>query len=255
MKVTFLVGTPGCFGSEVNVYSAKANSWKRINKNLPDLIDIKTQFGIFVSNALHWFVTGKNGSTIPELIVSIDLVTEDLCEIPLPEYEKAGHVVMFLDVLKGSLCLTCNYIEGFASSSRVDIWMMKEYGVTDSWTKLFTVKPSKTIGTFLFVTPVAYLKSGDQVILNQQCQKFITYDLRRKRAKNVRISGLPERFRAQSCFGSLVRVNGGWDQENEGGKKKKKKKNTDQKQENKKKDSNRKQSSDDFLSKGFKLVL
>lgn len=249
VKITFLAGNP--FDSEVKVYSAKANSWKRINKAFPYFIDLKTQYGVYASNALHWFVAGKYPSHIPELVVGIDLVTGEYREIPLPEYDKADNsVFMFLDVLGGSLCLTCNYVKKTVSSYRVDIWVMKEYGVRDSWTKMFTVKPSKAIGTFLFVTPVAYLKSGEQVILNQECERFITYDLQRKKAKNLRISGLPERFRAQACVGSLVGLNGGWDGENESGKKK----NTDQKQGNKKKDLNRKQR-DDFLSKGFKLVL
>lgn len=82
---------------------------------------------------------------------------------------------------------------------RVDIWLMREYGVKASWIKLFSVEPSQAIDTYNFVTPVAYFRSSDQVVLLQDGQRFISFDLRKGRVKEVRVSGLLERFTTQSC--------------------------------------------------------
>lgn len=120
---------------------------------------------------------------------------------------------------------------------RVDVWLMREYGVKQSWIKLFSVEPSQAIDTYNFVTPEAYFRSSDQVLLHQDGQRFISFDLRKGRAKKVRVSGLLKRFTTQSCVGSLVELGDGWDEAAKSGKKEK-----DEKQQgNKKQDRDKKQ--------------
>ncbi|EXB82447.1 F-box protein [Morus notabilis] len=203
------------FESDIAVYTTKTDSWRSSKIFLPYLIDLKTPNGVLLGNALHWVASKQpQKSDSSESIVAFDLVTEQYIEIPKPEYWKNGYVEMFLDVLGSSLCVTCNYfmeiIVDMFWSRRVDIWVMKEYGVKGSWNKMFTVEPSEAIGIFGYLVPFAYLKSGDQVILHTN-ERFILYDLRRKRAKNVSIRGLPEHFGMFSCMASLVELNGGWD--------------------------------------------
>jgi hypothetical protein len=52
----------------------------------------------------------------------------------------------------------CNYGNDF-----VDAWVMKEYGLKESWNKLFEVSQSSLNRKFGHMMPLAYSKSGDEV--------------------------------------------------------------------------------------------
>ncbi|XP_042515312.1 F-box protein CPR1-like [Macadamia integrifolia] len=66
-------------------------------------------------------------------IGSFDLTDEEYQEMPSPDidYDFAEDMMflMKVGVLGGQLCLVCNFRFG------VEIWMMKDYGVRDSWVK------------------------------------------------------------------------------------------------------------------------
>ncbi|EXB41581.1 F-box protein [Morus notabilis] len=231
------------FDSEVKVYSAKSNTWKRI-RDFPYYLRYKHGFGVLSNNALHWVVSRKPLSDVSNLVFAVDLVTEEYREVPLPEFEgESFH--MNVEVLGGSLCLLCNYVsddpnaDWGSGSDHVDMWMMKEYGVRESWTKFCTVVPSDGIGPFNYVLPIAYLKSGNQVLMNKNGEKFVVYDLESKKAWDKKISGVPHHLETCLCVGSLVRLDGdnepfGWKLGGEDKKKKKKKKKKNKKKKNKK---------------------
>lgn len=67
-------------------------------------------------------------------IVSLDLGKETYGEVLQPEYAE-GCKTLTLGVLGELLCAVCNYHE----SRVVDVWVMKVYGVKDSWTKLVCI--------------------------------------------------------------------------------------------------------------------
>ncbi|XVE78909.1 hypothetical protein DITRI_Ditri14bG0015700 [Diplodiscus trichospermus] len=190
------------FESEVMVYSLKTNSWRRI-KDFPFYLKYKRGYGILAKNALHWVVSKKPESDTKSFVVAFDLGTEEYRVVELPDgLDEEFH--MNVKALGGYLCMVANYWEVHV----VDIWMMKEYGVKESWTKLLTVKEPEVISDFEFVLPLAYSKNGDKVLLNQDDYKFVWYDLKSKRVKNVRIRGAPESFEAEMFVGSLVPLNG-----------------------------------------------
>ncbi|XWS18124.1 hypothetical protein CRYUN_Cryun32bG0015000 [Craigia yunnanensis] len=59
--------------------------------------------------------------------------SENYREVPQPEY-KDKRFQLNVGVLGGCLCTIANY-----GDVRVDLWVMKEYGVKESWTRLFSV--------------------------------------------------------------------------------------------------------------------
>lgn len=216
-----LTGSHGDFDSDVKIYSSNANAWKMYKRNFPYCLSIKKWrwYGVFVGSALHWVVLRKPGFDFADLILAFDLVTEEYHDqlVPLPEYEMC-HDYEFVDislgVLGGSLCLVCNYINDpllMTLSFRVDVWVMRQYGVKESWNMMFSIEPTRAIGiTFNFVTVVGYFKSYDQVILHLDNSGFMLYDLQKKKAKKLSNFRLPFAFGTQSCVGSLVGLNGGW---------------------------------------------
>lgn len=88
---------------------------------------------MLVGSALHWVVSRKPESDTANLVAAFDLTTEEYLLVPQPEFSsKDFH--MNIGELEGCLCILCNYIQ-----KRVDVWVMKDYGVKESWTKLFSV--------------------------------------------------------------------------------------------------------------------
>ncbi|KAK8506327.1 hypothetical protein V6N12_034064 [Hibiscus sabdariffa] len=210
------------FCSEVKVYSLRTNSWRRI-KDFPFYLKYKRVYGVLANNALHWVVSKKPESDTQSFVVAFDLGTEEYRVVELPECLEEGFH-MNVKSMGGSLCLIANYWEVHV----VDIWVMKEYGVKESWAKLVSVKRSKVTSRFDFVLPLAISKNGDRVLLDIDNNKFVWYDLRSKKVKKVRIEGVPRAFEAEMLVESLVPLNGNGAMINkkDQGKEKQKKKNT-----------------------------
>ncbi|XP_058196896.1 F-box protein CPR1 [Rhododendron vialii] len=220
------------FVSFVKVYSMKSNSWGRI-QDFPYCHPYKWRCGVFVGSALHWIVRRMPEDTA-NLIAAFDLTNEDYKLVPQPEFsDNTFH--MYIAELGGCLCILCNY-----DPARFEVWVMKDYGVKESWIKLFSIAQPEEIRSLDFVVPVAYSKSGCEVLLVQEHYKLVSYDLEHKTIKKINILGIPNEFDLAVCVESLVPLNGGGKTygKNQGHEREKKKKKRD-----------------DFLSKGFKLVL
>ncbi|KAJ0016551.1 hypothetical protein Pint_09539 [Pistacia integerrima] len=207
------------FGYEVKVYSLKTNSWRKIS-NLPKYLRYLFQFfyhlmfrrgyGVLASGSLHWVAPRRLELVdVPNLIVAFDLVKEEFRELSLPDYGDESDNInknfqLDVGVLEGSLCVVCYRDQVYA-----DVWMMKEYGVKESWTKLFAVKRPGTMNCLAFLRPLAYSKEGDKVLVEVNGEKLLWYDLEKKRLRSVRINGGPDSFGAEMCVGSLVPLNDG----------------------------------------------
>lgn len=216
------------FENEVKVFSLKQNSWRRI-QDFPYYLRYKRSWGILANGALHWVVSRKPESDPSNVIAAFDLASEEYRLVPQPDYLDTNFH-MNVDVLRGCLCVLCNYVEVC-----VDVWMMKDYGVKESWTKLFSISQPQVIRSFEYVLPLAYSKSGSEVLLEQDGKKLVWYDLKANRVKNVRIRGLPGHFEGQICVGSLVPLKGDSgidDKKQQAGNKKKKKKKQKKKRNN-----------------------
>ncbi|XP_062015392.1 F-box protein CPR1-like [Rosa rugosa] len=107
-------------GKEMHIFSSKANIWKRAESPL----DSDIQYGGTLSNeALHWFdILG---------ILAFDLAKEEFRRFPLPILDGDFRG---LRVFGDCLCAF--------DFENLDLWVMKEYSVADSWTKLFKLKVS-----------------------------------------------------------------------------------------------------------------
>ena len=121
------------------VYTLSSDSWKKVV--------ISLTIGIFlwhqnyhlpaplVSGALHWMA--QNRGVGSRVILSFDVNSETLRKLALPKY--STHASPLIGLFKGKLALsTWEYNYG-NSDFRYCIWMMKEYGVVESWNKLFVI--------------------------------------------------------------------------------------------------------------------
>lgn len=83
-----------------------------------------------------------------------------------------------------------------------NVWVMKEYGVKESWTKLFTLRQAN-VGP-LCSTPIVYSKERDELLLRKEGDSngFFWFSLESKTLKSV--DHLFASHDVSVCVGSLV---------------------------------------------------
>ncbi|XP_058753567.1 F-box protein CPR1-like [Vicia villosa] len=222
------------FDSHVKIYTMRTDVWKTLT-SMPYALCCARTMGVYLSGALHWVVTRDLEPESLDLIVAFDLRFEVFREVKLPG-SVDGKLDMDVAVLRGMLCMVENRgKDGF------DVWVMREYGLGESWCKLFSVEQPRDVKLIKSLKPLGYSKNGDKVLFEQDSKKLCWYNLASKDLSWVRISGMPNNIEGTVCMGSLVppillRRNV----------QSKKPKSVDEKNKKKR---------DDFLSKGFKLTL
>ncbi|XP_061988801.1 F-box protein CPR1-like [Rosa rugosa] len=126
---------------EVEIFSMRANIWKRIEASIESVIQGE---GVLLNEALHWL----DDLNVPEpVIFALDLVKEEFRKIQLPNFMGDGKDFRHLEVVYGGRLLVSRYIPCARDTFRyVDFWVMEEYGVCQSWTKLFDYEVSHKPG-------------------------------------------------------------------------------------------------------------
>ncbi|KAK3012804.1 hypothetical protein RJ639_008031 [Escallonia herrerae] len=175
-----------CIDSEARVYSLKSNSWSRIPSCAYRYPDRKI-WARQVKDAVHTIGTKGFICEGDRVIVAFKAGTKEFSVVP--KMEKC-YTDVSVDVLEGCLCLLGGY-----GQYCTDVWVMTDYGVKESWTRLFTIGP-----------PVVGLTRG--VAVNFNDKKLIWYDLRRKSVRDVPVRGLPSICCAEVYVKSLVSLDG-----------------------------------------------
>ncbi|AES64642.2 putative F-box domain-containing protein [Medicago truncatula] len=179
--------------SHLTLFSSKTNSWKTL-PDMPYILYYTLTMGVFVENSLHWIMTPKLDGLQPCLIAAFNLSLEIFNEVPLPdEIISNESFKISIAVLGGCLCLPVNY-----QTTKIDVWVMKEYGCRDSWCKHFTLVKS----CLDFLRPLGYCSDGSKVLLEIDCKKLFWYDLKSEQISYV--EGIPNLDDTMICVGSLV---------------------------------------------------
>jgi F-box interacting protein len=162
LKIIKFVGLK--YDRRSKVYSMKANSWRRLEDQLPykERFTISSPQPVFTNGAFHWLVESITGA---RTLLTMDLTTEKFEVQTLPfKLHSLGNLV----VLEGSLC-----VSAYTQARDIDFWMMKEYGVTSSWSRLCMVP-----ATFFYRQPLAISRDGKKVLLEDD--KLFWYDIKKK---------------------------------------------------------------------------
>ncbi|MCD9641734.1 hypothetical protein HAX54_028161 [Datura stramonium] len=165
--------------NEVKVYSLKANSWKGIKSFHSGYV--YSNSGVLVNGVVHWDTRPHpdfNGCH--HSIVSFDLATEKQGKLDLPSYHE--HEDVHWDLMSSgdqSLFGFCHC----ESQGEVDIWVMKEYGVEESWTKFASVAYYVIPG--IFYLPLYINKDGDVLLINGQ--SLVLFNTRNNMCKDLQI--------------------------------------------------------------------
>ncbi|KAE8717547.1 hypothetical protein F3Y22_tig00110044pilonHSYRG00165 [Hibiscus syriacus] len=145
------------YKSIVDVYSSRTNRWRRIH-DFP--FRVSRNEGVkHVDGTLNWSVYGSRKAGFPFTIISLDLARETYDEVMQPCYGGGGVGERTLGVLDGCLCVLCHHACSYA-----DVWVMKEYGKTASWTKLITISYAQHLRFCTHCTP-SFTSVSDEILL------------------------------------------------------------------------------------------
>ncbi|GMI79444.1 hypothetical protein like AT3G06240 [Hibiscus trionum] len=136
-----IVGFMGDYGSVANLYlfSLNQNCWKEVTAILPNYSfePLYRRQLPFANGAVHWFGYKENNAGVCNyVILGFDLSSEATFVINLPE-SLTGFCPCELPIMKyGESSIAASLTQVFGELH--ELWVMKEYGVVESWTKVLT---------------------------------------------------------------------------------------------------------------------
>ncbi|KAL2932419.1 F-box protein CPR1 [Bienertia sinuspersici] len=156
----------------VRVFSMKENSWRCVENNTDIFIsDIRVRgiisnCEIIHNNLLHWLPKFLIGTQTNRRIACFDLRNEQWgADLELPEFNEYNCRFACLGIVDGCLCL---FVGNYDITSANNVWIMKEYGVQESWTKF-----SIDVPHHCYRGPYFGHEKGSVEMLDNTSKKFV----------------------------------------------------------------------------------
>ncbi|KAM5580274.1 F-box/kelch-repeat protein [Rosa sericea] len=124
----------------VVVFMLKRGSWRKLER-LNRYFGVR-RVGCLVNETLHWVLKEEeDGRLITSRIVSFDLAEEKFHEIPFP-HPPNPNGFLIAEVGNPCNCLTLVFQTVYRDvEGTLKMWVMKEYGVKESWTEVLNISP------------------------------------------------------------------------------------------------------------------
>ncbi|XP_021764595.1 uncharacterized protein LOC110729182 [Chenopodium quinoa] len=184
---------------EVRIYSLRANQWyiHHILGCIYDKMMWDSPGAVINNNVVHWMfwnclerkpqVRGFNLSSLEwtDYLALPDLTGSGKKGYSSDDDSRSsyGYIpddFVVIGVVDECLCLVTRICPEF---DNVYVWLMKEYGVEESWTKLFNITEASIVGPLLSA-PLACSEGGDAVLLRRENEgDLCCYNLREKTIK------------------------------------------------------------------------
>lgn len=191
---------------EVEVYSLSTGSWRSVGSVAPPYYMVEfTWSQAFVNGAVHWIAYDKcvEGG-FRNLVVSFDMGDEVFREIMLPN-ALASELVTNLCIHAVGGSLAALKYNNQLETTPCCVWVMKEYGVPESWTKLFTIDlPGMLKKTVAF-------RDNGEVILSLRNNALVSYDTNSGQSKDLDIIGNIRSFYVDTYMETLILLKEGLD--------------------------------------------
>lgn len=173
--------SPDCTDMFVSIYSLRYNSWRNLQNSPYDHAVGHLISGVLINENLHWLTSTRPGYS--STIVAFSLANEEFTEIELPDaIDDNTAVFNELGVLGGKLVL-------FGYQVGNDLWVMDEYGVGESWTKV-SIHREETDP----IKCVCLIEGSHGYIVLGEEDRVVIYNEDERRCRDVRIIGGPSEF-------------------------------------------------------------
>lgn len=168
---------------KVEIYSLATNSWRRIGTNA-GYYAIQKSSSAYVNGAVHWFAS-RTGGLSSNVVLSFDFGTEKFGEILAPNFDREGtnNLQVSADVLRGLLILIVHYVKDFDMVESCCIWVMREYGVAESWTMNYSIVPQGSISRSLCIA------NDNALLMLMSGREVVSYDFDQLQFKHIGFVG------------------------------------------------------------------
>ncbi|OMO75818.1 hypothetical protein COLO4_25859 [Corchorus olitorius] len=206
--------SPSELCSKVHVLTIGNGSWRNVGAINHRFFWQPSNSKVIANGRLHWISRPYNNErySFASLLVSFDLETEQFQDVPKPDCCNIDYCFHHhLMILRGCLSLSAY------QTRELGIWVMKEYGVKESWIKEFNIGTyfPRAVKESIFprnpivfpdtsVQVICSLKSGE-ILLEYRCRLLVLYDPQQGTFKELTILEIPESewFKTIVHFGSL----------------------------------------------------
>lgn len=128
----------GSYKTRCGIYTLGTNRWRSLGHVAFSLCC--HQNGILVSGNLHWLAYDEKDDDANDFVCTFDL-EQELFQLTASA-PRAGGILAYrsLGMLEGCLCMCDN------TDSKIVIWVMKNYGMKESWSKEIIISDSDLCG-------------------------------------------------------------------------------------------------------------
>ncbi|PIA31554.1 hypothetical protein AQUCO_04900094v1 [Aquilegia coerulea] len=182
--------------SEVMVYTLGTDSWKVID-GAPYSICCTSPLPSFEN--IHWAAKKNPDYLELDSIVCFNLVSEKISETQFPK--RVGKIIR-AGVLGGCLSILCRTEE-----NQAEVWVMKDYGINESWTKVISINHMTVIRSVDQLEVLCYSMNGN-VLMKSRYSDLVSYDPYLEESRTLEIKGAPINWDPTVIYvGSLVSLN------------------------------------------------
>ncbi|XP_073039081.1 F-box protein At3g07870-like [Primulina eburnea] len=168
-----------------DVYTLGSDTWRRI-ENAP--WPKHKSFEPLLNDALHWIT---NSHKPCELISSFDLAEETFKFVPPPAHFSLQYMDRIssinMGVLKNCLCICYIY-----KDTVFEAWLMREYGVKESWTRKFSIDmkfyDQMSFEDLQLQRPIKFLNNGDLWFISRT-NSLVSFSPTKRTFKKLRPMG------------------------------------------------------------------
>ncbi|XP_059661225.1 F-box/kelch-repeat protein At3g06240-like isoform X1 [Cornus florida] len=184
---------------EVDVYELSTGVWRSSGSAAPPYYTNMGHWShVFVNGASHWVAFEPGVEQNRNLILSFDMGSEVFIEMILPDSVANVCKLNLSIALFGESLSLFHYDDNIWSTDKsCCIWVMKEYGVEGSWTKLFTVDLggiNKVLG---------FRKTGE-VLVEKSDGELVSYDPKSEDEVEIGICSYKSSLHLDTYMESLV---------------------------------------------------
>ncbi|CAL5336322.1 unnamed protein product [Camellia sinensis] len=183
--------------AKAKIYTIGEGLWRNI-ESVPYYLT-NHSFNSFVNGAVHWLNCAGDS---PDFICCFDFDSEQFRVVPEPP--EFGLHKEFPDHIRLGVLRDCLSICDFFSPLRIDIWLMKDYGIKESWSKELVIESGiGKSGNWGSYEPIMMLKSGEILMLVNK-DVLMLYNPKLGSFKKLNIYGIKSEFYGIAHIPSFV---------------------------------------------------
>jgi F-box interacting protein len=201
-KVVTLVDSDGGGWLEAEIYSLRSGSWRQLHLSVNIARHLVSQ-SVALDGAFLWHDNYTFDDCVDDRIVAFDFSDEKFRKMQFPDarlfydYDICMRTLM---ELKGSVAMLIFGREERKIKKDLEIWVMLEFGVNESWTRLIIIQ----LPLHLEI-PLRFWKNGELFMENSEGQ-MVLYDLLAQTETNLQFEGYGGTLKVVYC--NFVRFEG-----------------------------------------------